>query len=62
MFRGEADTPLLRALAHAGMTARDLAAHLGLSERTVGRYLAEEIQPSKLVRDQIKALLGENAC
>lgn len=62
MFRGDRVSPLLRALARAGMTARDLAKKLGVSERTVGRWLADVHGMTTLNKDAVRAVLGADAC
>lgn len=60
LYRGEIDTPLLRAMTRAGWNARELARRLGCSEWSVGRWL-RGLRPIPHYRACIRALLGAEA-
>jgi hypothetical protein len=60
LYRGAKDTPLLRAMVRAGLSARELAARLGCSEWSVGRWLGGD-RPIPHYRACLRALLGADA-
>jgi hypothetical protein len=60
MYRGTGDTPLLRAMIRANMSARKLADAMGCSESTVKRWL-DGLRPIPHYRACLRALLGPEA-
>lgn len=60
LYRGNVDTPLLRAMVRAGLTARDVANVLGCSEWSVCRWL-DGLRPIPHYRACLRKLLGAEA-